>query len=82
MSGRAEGTAETVSTQNHRVLDAVRSHPWALSIAVGSLLVAFWAAVIQPRASPNGYVPIMVFYTILAVGFVYVDEFKSIRLTG
>lgn len=81
MSGRADGEAETASTSKN-VLDAARDHPWSLVVAAGALLVAFWSAFLQPALSPNGYIPLMVFYALLALGFVYVDEFSKIRLTG
>ncbi|MDS0294530.1 hypothetical protein [Halogeometricum luteum] len=58
----------------------VARHWQAAAFAVGSLAVAYWAAFLQPSASPKWYVPIMLGYAALAVGYIFVAEESSLNL--
>jgi hypothetical protein len=64
-----------------RVTDWAR-HWQAWGVALFSLLVVGWAALLQPEASPKGYIPIFAGFAALAVGYVYMDEESQIRLAS
>jgi hypothetical protein len=57
-------------------------HWKAWSIVGFSLLVAGWAAFVQPQASPKGYIPIFVAFALIAAGYVYLDEETQVRFAS
>lgn len=62
------------------ILSDVAKHYKALLFAAGSLAVAYWSAFVQPEMSPKGYIPLMVTFALVAVGYIYVAEHSTLRL--
>ncbi|SFR57348.1 hypothetical protein SAMN04487947_2417 [Halogeometricum rufum] len=72
-----EATADDGQSDESRVKSAVRDvarHWQAAAFGLGSLAVAYWAAFVNPAMSPKWYVPIMLVYLGIAVGYIYVVE--------
>ncbi|WP_089882094.1 hypothetical protein [Halogeometricum limi] len=61
-----------------RVATDVARHWQAATFALGSLAVAYWAAFVNPAMSPRWYVPILLIYATLAVGYIYLTEESSL----
>jgi hypothetical protein len=81
----ARGDPADATDASRSPLDAVADwarHWKAWSIVGFSLLVAGWAAFVQPQASPKGYIPIFVAFALMAAGYVYLDEETQVRFAS
>ncbi|ELZ35305.1 hypothetical protein C474_00105 [Halogeometricum pallidum JCM 14848] len=74
-----DGNSESDESHLRTAARDVARHWQAAAFAVGSLAVAYWAAFLQPSVSPKWYVPIMLGYAALAVGYILVTEEFSLN---
>jgi hypothetical protein len=81
---QGESTGDRTDGDDETLLDTAADwarHWKALAVAAASFAVVGWA-VIQPEASPTGYIPIFVGFAALAVGYVYLEEETQLRFAS